>query len=207
MSRKFLAPMTILLLSAPLIAAAQSGSLDYHSGTLYGLEVTTAGALPSFSLISGAYDVSLLLGNPLAANLTDATIVPTSWSATCAQGSSCISVGSNNAAMNSTAAFQFSTDNSGSIVGWGFSIAGTLGVGGTDAYQLTSSSFPSVDTFTYHGTGPNASTVTAGAIGGSGGWRSTFQAPEINPAAASSGLALILGVIAVLSGRRKLIPA
>jgi hypothetical protein len=184
----------------PMIASAQTETLDYTG--LPFTPVNINGQFVGLPNITGEIQLSA----PLGANLTDATVVPVSWSF-------------NDPALNSVIAstgpccttdtFAFTTVN-GVITGWDVDVSFLDSVPGSKTWSSIILSDVSGDTYktgyNYNsskcdGRDPCSLSLTQTATPCS--WSaSVAAAPEIDPASTAGGLALLLGGLAVLRGRK-----
>ena len=217
MNNKILGLLAVGLMAGPIIANAQSTTYTYQG------DAFTAGAagvnFPSppagWTSINvprnigvGPINGFITLSAPLGDNLNDFSVTPTRIQM--------FSGGLRSLDFLNTVAF--STNANGAIDGWSMSLAGTVGGPGGWSQTMTSSDIGGVggDSATMSTTctaffSPSLQPPQSFPCGSSGSnttpgvWTSpAAQAPEIDPASATSGLTLLLGGVAVLRGRRKL---
>jgi hypothetical protein len=179
-----------------MIAGAQTETLDYTGADFTPVTINGHSGIPN---ITG----DIQLGAPLGANLTNATVIPVSWdfnvpmlNSTVASSGPCCT----------TDSFSFTTVN-GVLTGWDIDVSYL----NTTATSRTWSSIilSSVDGDKYE-TGYSThncnvspdpcftliQTTTPGSF------TAAVAAPEIDPSSAAAGLALLLGGLTVLRGRK-----
>jgi hypothetical protein len=201
MNYKFLGLVVLFL--AMSAANAQVTTLDYQ-GALF-TNVTTSGNstfpdVPTLPFVVG----DVVFSAPLAANLNDATLVPTAFNFNAPLLNNSFIDG----CCGSVASFVFSTNNAGAITGWNVDLSFTfIGTNSPSGNSVVLG--PSGDTYTGFGSTPSGCGPPGGCfqmLGESnttpGRWTVAQQAPEIDPASAASGLTFLFGGLAVLRGRR-----
>jgi hypothetical protein len=139
-------------------AFAFADTVTYQSQTLSGTDTQTQlPDPPGTSPDSDAYIVTVTVSGPLAPNLNMAMVTPTGWVVSCTRCYSNLTSAPTGLAANevatASAVFMFSTDSTGKITAWNFSIAGlaqTLDTSSPNPCCLTQSTgtFSSGDTAT-----------------------------------------------------------
>jgi hypothetical protein len=183
---------------APMIAGAQTETLDYTGAAFTPVSINGHSGI---SNVTG----EIVLSAPLGANLTNATVVPVSWSF-------------NDPNLNSTLAgttdsFAFTTVN-GVITGWNIDVSFSNTVAKANTFSSIILNNVGGDTYTTGYSAPASKckadpdpcfsltqTTTHGSFSVVG---AAAAAPEIDPASAFSGLAMLAGGLLVLRGRRGL---
>jgi hypothetical protein len=186
----------VALMASPIAALAQVTNLQYSEGIFSG-NVTLSAPLPE----DGTFSVS-----PTTFDFPGVGF-GASYNYLCPG----CGYGLGGMGEYGSASFSFTTDN-GRISGWGINIdfTGTPGTNTeTSLYALIT---PGSDSFTQQTFGfacqpppglPSPCQPISFSSSNLGVW--TTAAPEIDPASAASGLTLLLGGLAALSGRRKLV--
>jgi hypothetical protein len=121
--------LVLLLLFSPVIFA---DDLVYQSQTLAGTDTINDGPGTSSTSDSDAYIVDVNVSGPLPPNLNNAVITPNGWTVSCTRClehymSSAPTIPAGMMA-TSTAVFMFSTDSTGKITSYAFSISGSYQV-------------------------------------------------------------------------------
>jgi hypothetical protein len=202
MTHKMLRSLTLAMSLAATVAHAQSETLTYSGGPITGtVDVTDypgdyPGNMPaSFTQsLDGGLTGSFTLSSPLPLNGTT-TVSPIGYFVTPLSGT----IGDMYAEGNP---FTFTTKD-GAIVGWnieidecpcyGSQVLSSSNTGG-DSYTVNTDLAPDSDGLGF--------TFSGSASGPSGSW-TAVTAPEIDPASAASGLALVIGGLVVVRGRKR----
>jgi len=204
------------MVAGPMAANAQTETLDYVGSPFTSLTI-------GGNLNNGLQNTipentgELVLSSPLGDNLHNAAIMPISWSFDNNTQFGSIYLNSNSpfaGEPGASSSFTFSTDASGSLTGWSLSVIGGIFEGTnspsfasitiSNAGDSYSAGFSSPECAAPPGVVTGCFTIAESNIA-PGNWGSTIShVPEIDPASAASGLALLLGGCAVLLGRRKL---
>jgi len=182
----------------PMIAGAQTETLDYTGAAFTPVSINGHFGIPN---ITGEIQLSA----PLGANLTDATVVPVSWSFNDPMLNSIIA---SSGPCCTTDSFSFTTVN-GVITGWDIDVSFSNNVAKTRTWSSIILSNVGGDTYTTGYSTPTCAgnpdpcfslkqTTTPGS------WSAAIAAPEIDPASAAGGFALLLGGLTVLRGRKGL---
>jgi hypothetical protein len=144
--------LVVMLAASPFVFA---DTLTYQSQTLPGTSTLVDGGVSIPSPVNDFYIITVTIAGPLAANLSNAAITPTSWIVTCQNCGAPLSSAPPNIAtapmvyMTATSAvFMFSTDSTGKITNWNFAINGgsLLGDGTGGILSQTNGSYNSGDT-------------------------------------------------------------
>jgi hypothetical protein len=181
----------------PMIAGAQTETLDYTGADFTPVTINGHSGLPN---ITGEIQLSA----PLGANLTDATVVPVSWSF---NDPNLNSIVASSGPCCTTDSFSFTTVN-GVLTGWDIDVSYLNSTATTRTWSSIILSSVDGDTYTtgYSTHNCNVSpdpcftliqTTTPGSL-----TAAVAAAPEIDPASTAGGLALLLGGLAVLRGRK-----
>ena len=179
-------------LAASMAANAQSETLFYTGNNV--TDITADGPLG----VSGNINGYITLAAPLADNLVGATVNPTAFSF---NGGTPLS-----SALGAFDFFAFSTNSTGAITDWTFALSGTSGT--NPALNVSEASFSSAgDAISLDYTGHDGiEHLPLGTVTTPGTWRvAAVAAPEIDPTSAVSGLMLLLGSLAVMRGRTKVV--
>jgi hypothetical protein len=181
----------------PIIAGAQTETLDYTGVAFTPVSINGHSGIPD---ITGEIQLSA----PLGANLTNASVVPVSWSfndpnlnSNIASGGPCCT----------TDSFAYTTVN-GAITGWNIDVSYLNSTATSSSWSSIILSSVGGDTYTTGYSTPTCSgrpdpcfSLTQTTAPGS--WTASMAAPEMDPASAAGGFALLLGGLAVLNGRRR----
>lgn len=195
MSNKILGFLA-LSLSAASMANAQSETLLYTGQYL--TDFSTVGPVAVSGNISGYLTLDALL----APNLSDAVVTPITFSFNGAMPLSG-DFAASGALLSDV--FQFTTDSTGAITGWGFTLSGTDGSNTVYETSVAYSDGSGSDFVSlYSPTTDPTCCSSAGSVNAPGTW-TTVTAPEIDPASAAGGITLLLGGVAVLRGRRRVV--
>lgn len=120
----------LLVILSCIAPFAFADDLTYQSQTLAGTDTQTDGPSVGTSPDSDAYIVDVKVSGPLAPNLNMAMVTPQSWVVTCTRCYSNLTSAPTglaaNAITSASAVFMFSTDSTGKITAWNFSIAGSF---------------------------------------------------------------------------------
>ena len=181
----------------PMIAGAQTETLDYTGAAFTPVSINVHFGIP---YITGEIQLSA----PLGANLTDATVVPVSWSFNDPNLSSVVA---STGPCCTTDSFSFTTVN-GVITGWDVDVSYLNSTGTSKTWSSIILSGVTGDTYKTGYSTPGCKgdpdpcfSLTQTTTPGS--WSaSVAAAPEIDPTSAAGGLALLLGGLAVLRGRK-----
>jgi hypothetical protein len=180
----------------PMIAGAQTETLDYT-----GVAFTPVSINGHFGIANITGEIQL--SAPLGANLTNATVVPVSWSFNDPMLNSVIA---SSGPCCTTDSFAFTTVN-GAITGWDVDVSFSNSAAKSSTWSSIILSDVGGDTYTTGYSTPTCKgkpdpcfSLTQTTTPGS--WRAAIAAPEIDPASAAGGLALLLGGLAVLRGRK-----
>jgi len=207
MNTKILGSVAVALLAGPISANAQSTTYTYQGAALPAflyLDPPQGGTFsPPPSVADATLSGFVTLSAPLGDNLNDFSVAPTQ-----------LQMVSGVFGPVSLGTLAFSTNGKGAIDGWSMSLTGFVGGPGGWTETVTSSgvggdnaNIASTCTAFFSMGGPqNFSCGWSGSNMKPGAWTSPASAPEIDPASAASGLALLLGGVAVLRGRRRLEP-
>jgi hypothetical protein len=179
----------------PMIVGAQTETLDYMGGPLTPVNINGNLSIP---YIAGEIQFSA----PLGANLTNATVTPVSWSFNDPNLNSVIAT---TGPCCTTDSFTFTTVN-GVVTGWDVDVSYLNSTATSKTWSSIILSSVSGDTYKTGYSTPGCKgdpdpcyslreTTTPGS------W-SVAAAPEIDPTSAAGGLALLLGGLAVLRGRK-----
>lgn len=115
--------LMLLLLCSPALA----DTLTYQSQTLAGTSTEVNGPATIVLSINDVYTVDVTISGPLAPNLNMTTITPTAWTVLCQSCQAPLSSSPVTAMMTATSAvFMFSTDQTGKVTNWSFSINGNF---------------------------------------------------------------------------------
>jgi hypothetical protein len=204
MNIKALALLGGALIAGPMAATAQMETLTYSGGQLTGtLEqanyVNGNLVSTSTSALDGSITGSITLDSPLPLFGTT-TLDPDAVS-----GSFETLIGGDYPPMvipgESQASFSFATRN-GAIVGWDFELS-ECPCYGNAVISLSSSSGDSfsIDQYLSPGSLGTGSTLSGSASGPGGSWQAT-EAPEIDATSATGGVALLVGALVVMRGRK-----
>jgi hypothetical protein len=210
MNRRILGLLALGLMAVPLAATAQIETLNYQSTQINGYsQYDNAFGLVTYSPVSSAGIVgTVVLGGPLIANGTEA-VVPISWSFTSPIGFPLDSsfFDSEKGGAVESVLFSFTTSNR-TITNWNIDLSfGPIEGSNTTAVTTFASSgnyANGQDLFSSNLYSPEGSVIQQASSAGPGTWNAIVQAPEIDPAAAASGLTLLLGGTTIMRGRRKL---
>lgn len=171
------------LLVSPVIA----DNLVYQTQTLAGTATFANGSQRDASPINDVYTITVVVSQALPPNLNMATITPTSWTVVCQNCSEVLSSSPTNTTsppnvfmVATSAVFMFSTDGTGKITAWNFSINGnsSIGDGVGDNVETASGSFTSGDVATSSQVTSAAHIYTVATSGPKGTWT---QASLSNP--------------------------
>jgi hypothetical protein len=171
---------------------AFADDLVYQSQTLSGTDTLTDGPSVSTTPDSDAYIIDVNVTGPLAPNLNMQMVTPNSWTVSCTRCLGGLSSGQStvpNDMTSASAVFMFSTDSTGKITAWNFSISSSFELIDPTSpnpcclYQ-GSANFSSGDTAT--GTWQSNHTVTQLLTAPKGAWT---QSSLSNPAPAVTVLA------------------
>jgi len=178
--------LAVALIGASASAGAQNVTYDYTGNNF----ITVYGSYTTADSVQGTFTVAGGLGD----NLNDQSVTPIAFSVT--DGVQTLS--SLNGAV--TDDLIFSTNAAGAITAWEFYF--TLG----DGYIVSCKDLCGAGGYD-QGTPENTLACGYGACDFGtkltpGSWAVANQAPEIDPASAISGLALLVGGLVVLRGRR-----
>jgi hypothetical protein len=181
----------------PMIAGAQTETLDYTGAPFTPVSINGHFGIPN---ITGEIQFSA----PLGANLTNATVVPVSWSFNDPNLNSVIA---STGPCCTTDSFTFTTVN-GVITGWDVDVSYLNSTADSKTWSSIILSDVSGDTYKTGYSTPKCKgdpdpcfSLTQTTTPGS--WSaSVAAAPEIDPGSAAGGLALLLGGLAVLRGRK-----
>jgi hypothetical protein len=214
MNHKILGLLTVALLAGPMVANAQTETLDYTGSPFTSLSITGNSSTGLANAIPENVG-ELVLSSPLGDNLNNVAVTPVSYSfdSSTRFGSHYLNSGNPQSPGNS-ASFLFSTDATGMLTGWNISVIGG-DFGGTNSPTWATVTISNAgDSFTTGLSTPSCEAppgvpISCFSVSESnsapGSWDATIaRAPEIDPASAASGLTLLLGGVAVLRGRRKL---
>jgi hypothetical protein len=193
------------LIAAPIAVRAQIETLDYQGSVMNG-SVSESGYAPPAPF---AFTGSIVLASPLGANLNDATVVPISWSFNSPLGelSSTFAAGEPD---DSGATFEFTTVK-GKITGWNIDLFGGIDEGTNSPSYETGSIGLGGDAYTGGFSSPSCNAppgvptpcfTASFANSERGAWTDANNVPELDPASLAGSLALLLGGLAVLGGRR-----
>jgi hypothetical protein len=208
MNNKFLAFVVIAeFLAAPVATHAQVTTLDYQGSVLTNVIVSGNGSFPDVPTLSSVVG-DVVLSAPLGASLNNAIVVPTAFSFNAPLLNSDLFTFP---CCGNTSSFAFTTNNTGAITGWNidlsFTFVGTNSPSGNSIVLGASG-----DSYAGFGSTPSGCAPTGGcslfiqeSSTTPGVWSVAQKAPEIDPAAAASGLTLLLGGLAVMRGRLRLI--
>jgi len=217
MNHKIQGLLTFALLGAPLAALAQMETLDYTGSPFTSLSISgnLSNGLAN-SVLANAGDI--VLSAPLGDNLSNVAVTPISWSFDSNTQLGGIYLNSNNPVAGGpgeSTSFIFSTDATGMLTAWSLKVTdGILFGTNTTSFAAFTASSNAGDTFSSGFSTPACAAppplpnpcfnvIESGAAPGS--WKATMTAtPEIDPASTASGLALLLGGLVVLCGRRRL---
>jgi hypothetical protein len=218
MNKTILGWLGVGMLAAPIMANAQTETLDYTGSPFTSLSIDgnlsngLANAIPRNA-------GELVLASPLGDNLNNVAVIPISWSFDSNTQFGSIYLNSSNPAAGDpgdSMSFLFSTDANGVLTGWNIAVVGGI-FEGTNAPSFAAITIGNAgDTYSSGFSNPSCNappgvpvdcyTVTE-SNAAAGFWKATVtQAPEMDPASAASGLTLLLGGLAVLRSRRKSIP-
>ena len=218
MNKTILGWLAVGILAAPIMANAQTETLDYIGSPFTSLSIDgnlsngLANAIPQNA-------GELVLASPLGDNLNNVAVIPISWSFDSNTQLGSIYLNSSNPAAGDSGdsmSFLFSTDANGVLTGWNIAVVGGIfdstsgksfaAITITNAGDSFSSGFSNPLCGAPPGVPVDCYTVTE-SNAAAGFWKATVtQAPEMDPASTASGLTLLLGGLAVLRSRRKLIP-
>lgn len=180
----------------PVLAGAQTETLDYTGAAFTPVSINGQSGIPN---ISGEIQLSA----PLGANLTNAAVVPVSWSFNDPMLNSVIA---STGPCCTTDSFAFTTVN-GVITGWNVDVSFLNSTATSKTWSSIILSDVGGDTYTTGYSTPTCKgnpdpcfllkqTTTPGS------WSAAHAAPEVDPATAAGGLVLLLGGVAVLRGRK-----
>lgn len=203
-------PALLALAVASTAAQGASETIDYSGSTIaITSESSIGGSGPGPFALSGW----VVLSNPLAANATDAVVVPTSWSFNTPEGILSSSFASNptNVFGSVSGVFEFTTRN-GAIVGWDVEASSLYLPGGpTEILSSISSddfagtggdNYQGIEASQYCGQGVLCYTATAASVT-PGEWTAVAtKVPEVDAASAAAGLTLSMGGLLVFRARR-----
>ena len=206
---------TVALLAGPIVANfSQAEVLQYTGAPLTNIQNSENTPAPVPAFLSG----TLILASNLAPNMIDQLVTPTSFRYSSPAGFLTSAFQANEPF--GSASFYFWTSNTGAITGWNIDIFSTSGPGSNTTLNEAASSVSlkglGGDSFFTSFSSPSCAVppgVTNPCFSGGasnaqvGGW-AVKAAPEIDPGSAGSGLALLLGSLMVLRGRRAMaVPA
>jgi hypothetical protein len=180
----------------PVLAGAQTETLDYTGVAFTPVSINGHFGIPN---ITGEIQLSA----PLGANLANAAVVPVSWSFNDPMLNSVIA---STGPCCTTDSFAFTTVN-GVITGWDVDVSFSNSTAKSSTWSSIILSNVGRDTYT---TGYSTPTCTGNPdpcfsltqTTTRGSWSAALAAPEIDPASAAGGLALLLGGLAMLRGRK-----
>jgi hypothetical protein len=180
----------------PVIAGAQTETLDYTGASFTPVSINGNSGIPN---ITG----DIQLSAPLGANLTNASVTPTSWSFNDPNLTSAVA---SSGPGTTTDSFTFTTVN-GVITGWDIDVSYLNTTAKSSTWSSIILSSVAGDTYTTGYSTPTCKgnpdpcfSLTQTTTPGS--WTAAVAAPEIDPSSAAAGLALLLGGLAVLRGRK-----
>ena len=203
----------ILIVFRPVVATAQTETLDYVGSAFTSLTI-------SGNLSNGLRNMipentgEVVLSSPLGDSLQNVVVTASSWSFDSTTQFGSVYLNSNYPSPpGALPLFMFSTDANGVLTGWNIDVTG--GTGGS----TNSPSFATVtvrnagDTYSSGFSTPSCAAppgVVTPCFGISesnsapGHWSAAISpAPEIDPASAASGLTLFFGALAVLRSKRR----
>ena len=181
---------------APIIAGAQTETLNYTGPNFTPVTINGHSGIPN---ITGEIQLSA----PLGANLTNANVVPVSWSFNDPVLNSIIA---SSGPCCTTDSFALTTVN-GVITGWDIDLSYLNSTATSSTWSSIILSNIGGNTYTTGYSTPKCkghpdpcfSLIQTGVPGS---WTAATAAPEIDPSSAAGGLALLLGGLAVLRGRK-----
>jgi hypothetical protein len=180
----------------PVIAGAQTETLNYTGADFTPVNINGQTGIPN---VTG----DIQLSAPLGANLTNASVTPVSWSFNDPNLNSVIAA---NGPGVTTDSFSFTTVN-GVITGWDIDVSYLNSTSKSSTWSSIILSSVGGDTYTTGFSTPTCRgnpdpcfSLTQTTTPGS--WSPAVAAPEMDPASAAGGLALLLGGLAVLGGRK-----
>jgi hypothetical protein len=222
--RTFSGIMAVIVLagiSLPSAANAQTETLTY-TGNAFN-QATFGGNLSLAEAYAPAMDAgTVVLSTPLGDNLNDVFVTPESYAFEGGGPASNYLGSASNPFIGSfgnVATFEFSTDATGMLTQWNVNITGGV-FAGTNSPSSASVTLTTLgDTFSAGFSTPSCAappgvtipcySISESNIGppfsAAGHWQQSIaaQTPEIDPGMAGSGLTLLAGIGALISGRRR----
>jgi len=215
------APMkwtTLRLLALALASSAahaQTTTLDYQSTAFNGFTETLfpSGLVNFESGNFGPISADVVLSNPLDPNENNQVVTPVAWNFDAVPGPFPLDsqfFASNTMGSGQSTLFSFSTQ-SGQITSWDVELSfgpqggtNTTGVETFDTFgPATGHGLNGQDLFAFNIGGPDGSEIAQAASIGGATWSQAVQAPEFDPSTTFSALTLLVGCLAVFTGRRR----
>ena len=214
MNHKILGFLALAFMDVPMVALAQTETLDY-TGSLFTSLTVDGNVGIGLSNAMPQNTGELVLSSPLGDNLNNVAVTPVSYSFDGSAQFGSLYLNSSNpesGAPGNSMSFVFSTDATGMITGWNISVIGGIFEGTNSPSWATATMGNAGDAFSTGFSTPSCAAPPGVTIpcysvsegnAAAGSWKAAVsRAPEIDPASAASGLTLLLGGLAVLRGRR-----